>query len=90
MSPESPIQFATPQRPREDLLLPERDEHAWMALAVYRLSAETLRAQAGDQLHLDRENLATIEIGCYVCEQPYSERLSYRRCPGEPREVRGA
>lgn len=82
--------FATSQRPREDLLLPARGEHVWIAVAVYRLSTDTLRAQASDQLHLDRENLATIEIGCFVCEQPYEERYSYRPCPGEPKVDRHA
>lgn len=79
------LQFATPQRPRLDLLVDRPGEHVWVAMAVYRMSADTLRAAAGDQLHFDRENLATIEIGCFVCEQPYAERMSYRRCPGEPR-----
>lgn len=85
-----PILFASPQRPREDLLEQTRDEHVWIAAAVYRVQAETLRAVAGDQLHLDRENLATIEIGCFVCEQPYSERIGYRACPGEPKADRRA
>lgn len=83
------IRFATPQRPRQDLLAPERGEHAWIAAAVYRLTPETLRAGT-EQLNLDRENLATIEVGCWVCEQPYSDRLSYRKCSGEPQGDRRA
>lgn len=78
------IRFATPQRPREDLLRQERDEHVWVALAAYRVDPEALRASAGGELHMDRENLATIEIGCFVCERAYEERLSYRSCTGEP------
>jgi hypothetical protein len=80
-----PIQFATQARPRQDLLLPERDEHVWIATVAYRLSPETCRAaENGDQLNLDKENLAVIEVGCFVCEQPWSTRLSYRKCTGEP------
>ncbi|HEY5880104.1 MAG TPA: hypothetical protein VIU11_14435 [Nakamurella sp.] len=71
---------------RRDLLSPERDEHVWIAIACFRVSAESLRGSTFDQIHLDRENLATIEVGCYVCEQPWSERLSYRKCPGEPEQ----
>lgn len=68
---------------REDLLTPRHGEHVWVAMAVYRVSAESLRGKTADRVHLDRENLAMIEIGCYVCGQPWSEQLSYRKCPGE-------
>lgn len=77
--------YTTDPEPRPDLLEPRNDEHVWIAAAVFRLSPETLRAADGIP-NLDRENLATIQLGCFVCEQPYSERLSYRKCPGEPRE----
>jgi hypothetical protein len=79
------IYYETRPRPREELLTPDRPgEHVWLAIACFRVAPETLRGQAADQVHLDRENLSTIEVGCFVCEQPWSERLSYRRCPGEP------
>ena len=79
------VHYAVPARVgREELLTPDRDEHVWVAMAVFRVSAESLRGKTTDQVNLDRENLATIEIGCYVCEQPWAERLSYRRCPGGP------
>jgi hypothetical protein len=78
------VYYEARPRSREDLLTPERDEHVWIAVACFRVQPETLRGQATDQIHLDRENLSTIEVGCYVCEQPWSERLSYRRCPGHP------
>ena len=58
-------------------------EHVWIAAAAFRLQPESLRRGAA-ALHLDMENLASVDIGCYVCEKPYSERLSYRACPGEP------
>lgn len=77
--------FATKQRPRLDLLEPRNREHVWTAFAVYRVSAETLSAAHGGQLHLDKENLATIEVGCFVCEKAYSEHERHRKCTGEPR-----
>lgn len=73
------------QRANPALLLPHRvGEHVWIAAAVFRVSADALRGRAADSVHLDRENLATIEIGCYACEQPWSEVLAARGCPGHP------
>lgn len=70
---------------RDELLCPDRvGEHVWMAMACFRVTAASLRGKGTDQIMLDRENLATIEVGCYVCEQPWSERISYRGCPGHP------
>ncbi len=77
-------QVRTP-RPNEALLGPHRPgEHVWVAMAVFRVSADNLRGGAADSIHLDRENLATIQVGCYVCEQPWSVPVSVRGCPGHP------
>jgi len=73
---------------RAELLVPTGSEHVWVAMAVFRVSAESLRGTVLDQINLDRENLALIEVGCYVCEIGWSERASYRRCPGEPARPR--
>lgn len=81
------VRYTAPA-PRDELLHPYRvGEHVWIAMAVYRVSAEALRGSAADQVHLDRENLAVINVGCYVCEEPWEERLSYRGCPGHPTEA---
>lgn len=78
------VRYSAPA-PRTELLQPERvGAHVWIAMACYRVSAEALRGSAADQVHLDRENLAIIEVGCYVCEEPWSEQISYRGCPGHP------
>jgi hypothetical protein len=69
---------------RGELLIPTDHEHVWVAMAVFRVSAESLRGVTADQVNLDRENLAIIEVGCYVCEQGWSEQRSYEKCPGEP------
>lgn len=64
---------------RMEILNPTRPgEHVWVAVAAFRVTEESIRS--GEPQHLDRENLATIDIGCFQCEQPYSERLSYRKC----------
>jgi hypothetical protein len=73
-----------PAGKRAELLIPTDNEHVWIAMACFRVSAESLRGVAADQVNLDRENLAIIEVGCYVCEQGWSESLSYEKCPGEP------
>ena len=57
-------------------------EHVWITLASFRCADP---GAPGDLL-LDRENLFTYpQIGCYVCEEPFTPRLKHRRCPGEPR-----
>ena len=70
---------------RPELLEPKRwGEHVWIAAVAYRLAPESLRGPVGSSINLDSENIASMSVGCYVCEQPWSERLSYRKCPGEP------
>jgi len=61
-------------------------EHLWVAIASYALSDATVKGIAtGEPASLDVENLAGVQIGCYVCEQALDRRLVGRRCPGEPR-----
>lgn len=81
------LKFETVPRPRQDLLTQERDEHVWIAAAIYRVTPEAMRESVatGESMHLDMENLAVVEARCWVCEQSFSTRLSYRKCPGEPR-----
>jgi len=64
-------------------------EHLWIAIASYALSEATVKGIATNEPgltpSLDLENLAGVQIGCYVCEQALDRRLVGRRCPGEPR-----
>lgn len=64
-------------------------EHLWIAVASYMLADATAKGLAtgepGLSPSLDVENLAGVEVGCYVCEQALDRRLVGRRCPGEPR-----
>lgn len=69
---------------RPELLAAPRGEHVWVAVAAFRVTTAALRGRVGDRINLDRENLASVDVGCYVCEQPWSEPVSRRRCPGDP------
>jgi hypothetical protein len=78
----------TPSQGAEDRLQPKMPgDHVWSALAAFRLSEESARAamDGAGQVHLDMENLASINVGCFVCEEPWSQRIAHRRCTGEPR-----
>jgi hypothetical protein len=78
----------SPTRAVEDRLEPARPgEHVWTSIAAFRLTDASARAAmtGTGQIHLDMENLASLNVGCFVCEEPWSERISYRRCKGEPR-----
>lgn len=73
-------------RARPDLLEPKREgEHVWVVTVVYLTSAEEIEKLEAHQSHLDAESIAMVGTGCFVCEQPYSKRLTFRKCPGEPR-----
>lgn len=72
-------------RVRPDLLAPRDGEHVWVIVVAHVQSADTLRkAYRGEQVNLDAESVANVSTGCFVCEQSFSERLSYRKCTGEP------
>lgn len=69
------------KRFEEEVRLARRKrDHLWIAAFAYRvampLPAETVM--------FDLENLITgPEIGCFICEQPYTDRLANRPCPGD-------
>lgn len=76
-----------PSKGAEDRLQPRMPgDHVWVSLAAFRLTEESAKAAmtGTGQVHLDMENLASLNVGCYVCEQPWSQRLAHRRCTGEP------
>jgi hypothetical protein len=77
-------------RARGDRLRPEvEDGHVWVALAVFRLRDDSPeKAARGERVDLDQENLAMLDVGCFVCEQPWSQRTAHRRCTGEPKDGR--
>jgi hypothetical protein len=55
-------------------------EHLWIATAAWLVPDP---GRPGQRL-LDRENLLVApNIGCYVCEEPWSAREEKRRCSGK-------
>lgn len=83
---ESPRVRYNSNRAEPGRLIPKDNEHVWITAVAFVHSAETMRAgMKGDtSVMMDMENIASVSHGCYVCEQEWSERLSYRKCPGEP------
>lgn len=59
------------------------EEHIWTVIGFWRVDPG--KVYAGDESHLDTENLLTIEgPGCFRCEQPYRPALADLPCPGHP------
>lgn len=57
----------------------ERD-HLWIAAFGYRVAVPL----PDETVMFDLENLVTgPDIGCFICEQPYTDRLASRPCPGD-------
>ena len=65
---------------------PGEGEHLWTSMALFRVPAAAIDAlKAGGEMGpqmLDHENLLTIEMGCYKCEESLSRRTAFRRCTG--------
>lgn len=65
---------------------PGPGHHLWITTVAFRVSAATVAAvKAGTELgpqNLDHENVLTIGMGCYKCEQPLTRRMLYRDCKG--------
>lgn len=59
-------------------------EHLWIVAGAWKVNPENWHS-AG-RVDLDVENMVSLSgLGCYWCEREYEKRLTYRRCPGEPR-----
>lgn len=75
----------------ERLALADRvEEHVWTVFTVHLITDKTAALFAGEEDPtvtpiLDSESLASIQIGCYRCEQPLDPRLIGRRCRGVKR-----
>jgi hypothetical protein len=55
-------------------------EHLWIAVVPFFVTPPL-----DDGAMLDAENIASApSVGCYVCEEPWDERVARRRCPGDP------
>lgn len=65
------------------------ETHLWVVMVTHRATDQMLEAfldpEAGEPM-LDAETLAQPPaLLCWVCSQPFSQRLRMRKCPGEPR-----
>jgi hypothetical protein len=61
-----------------------KQEHMWIVSAAYSVTTDTLKRLGSEQLLFDAENVLTIELGCFICEQPFADALLDVPCPGEP------
>lgn len=62
--------------------------HYWIALAMFKLSDQSIKSMMTEKVHMDMENLMQVHMGCYLCEEVYSERASKRRCKGDISEAK--
>lgn len=62
-------------------------KHLWNTIAMYLSTEENVRAAyAGEApLIMDKENLMTLHVGCFICEEPYRKEMLNKRCKGEPK-----
>lgn len=65
---------------------PRSADHYWIIVVAYRADPSEWIANSATVPLLDKRNLMSVQgPACYHCEQQWSERISRRRCPGEPR-----
>lgn len=76
--------YYNPAQGKRELRDPGAGIHLWTAVTAFVLSDDEARRGfvPGEQVHLDMENISEFGIGCFKCEEPYSEALAGRRCPG--------
>lgn len=63
------------------------ETHLWGVTLMHQATEQTLDALdgGGGQPLLDADTLLMRPtVGCYVCEQPYSDELEAAGCPGDP------
>ncbi len=61
----------------------EPDHHRWIATALYSLreTQATAAMRGKSMVNLDHENRLAVMVGCWDCEEPWSEKVAKRRCP---------
>jgi hypothetical protein len=80
-----PIQFEAKDKWSATLVDPGRGKHMWIIAAMYQVinPAAVYDPGANTQVHLDAENLLTVEgIGCFKCEKDWSPDIERRFCQG--------
>lgn len=63
------------------------EKHLWNTIAMFLNSEENVRAAyAGkESIIMDTENLMTLYVGCFICEEPYEPSMIGKRCKGQPK-----
>lgn len=57
--------------------------HLWIVGVIHEVDPSAWGKTT--QPKLDSSNIISVNgPGCYICEEPYSERTAHRKCPGEP------
>jgi hypothetical protein len=69
-----------------DLVDPGRGKHLWTVMALYRVTDPAVSLDPHGQIHMDRENLLTIEgVGCFKCEKTWTPDIGRCFCQGTMR-----
>lgn len=77
------MEYEAVDKTHNDLADPGLGVHLWTVLAMFRVSNPEVMFSTDGVVHMDRENLLTIEgPGCFKCEQPWNDRLAQMKCKG--------
>lgn len=60
------------------------NRHLWTALLMFHTDPTASHAVFDSSTLMGRP-----EIGCYICEEPWSEEIHGQKCPGEPTDEPG-
>lgn len=70
---------------REYAWAAKAQRHLWVATCAYVLTEHAVANMTEEPVNLDVENLlSSPAVGCFICEEPYSQRIRHRKCPGDP------
>lgn len=62
-----------------------KGEHLWIIAGMWRVNPVRCASQ---QVHLDMENLLTLDgPGCFWCEEPWEPGMERLPCRGRPRHA---
>jgi hypothetical protein len=77
------MDYESRDRLHADLTDPGEGIHLWTLMVMFRIHNPEMIKDPTAVIHMDRENLLTIEgPGCFKCEQPWNDRLARMRCKG--------
>jgi hypothetical protein len=82
------VKTADDQMQRDIEYATKSQQHLWIAAVVHRVSQSlaediVLRPETTEP-NFDAESISSIELGCFICEQPLTRAIVKKRCPGDP------